>query len=156
MCPDALKRKAFQRSAGSGQQRSSIWRDKGSWRRHNIPNPRQSERCLRFPSTRVVARVAVDGLVLPELCPVEVGGKIRTAFHPSQWIDVNRAHAGAAWLGNLTAHVTWDLLEVVIGVGDHAPRLLLECEQLSHHLLQLLCLPSLDQTTGISVFGVGV
>src|SRR5688500_12522262 len=48
--------------------------------RHHIANARDAERSLRLATARVVTRVAIDRLVLPECCPVKVRRKIRTPF----------------------------------------------------------------------------
>src|SRR5207237_8743066 len=106
--------------------------------RHQAAHPREPQSRLRLPPTGVVASVAVDRLVFPEFRPVKVSGKIGTAFDTTERINVDRALAGAAGLGDLTPHITGDLLEVIIRVRDNAPRFLLEREQLAHHLLQLL------------------
>src|SRR5687768_3686718 len=106
-------------------------------RRHYVLNARKAEWRLSLAPARVVARVAVYRLVFPERGPVKISGEIGAALHVSGRIDVNGSHAGAARLGDLTAHVAWNLLDVVIGVGDDAALLFLEGEQLGDHVLEV-------------------
>src|SRR2546423_7919182 len=77
---------------------------------HNIADSRESQGSLGLSPTRVVARVAVDRLVLAEFSPVEIRWKIGTAFYSTRRINVNRPHARSAWLRDFTANVAGDLL----------------------------------------------
>src|SRR5687767_1646331 len=104
-------------------------------RRHYVLDAREAQWRLGLAPARIVAGVAVYRLVFSERGPVEIRGKIGAALHVSRGIDVNGSHAGAARLSDLTAHVAWDLLDVIIGVGDDAALLFLEGEQLCDHLL---------------------
>src|SRR5262245_24174742 len=88
--------------------------------RHHVLDPRQPQWRLRLASTRVIARVTGDGLVALEVAPVEIRWKVGAAFHESGRIQMNRAHARATGLGQLAARVAGNLLEVVVGVRDHA------------------------------------
>src|SRR6266699_290187 len=87
---------------------------------------------------------------------MEISRKVRAALHSTKGVDVNRSHSGAAGLGDLPPHVTGDLLEIVVGVGDDSASFLLECEEIANHFFELPRLIALDQSLGASVLGVSV
>ena len=87
---------------------------------------------------------------------MEIGRKVRAPLHSAEGVDVNGPHSGAAGLGDLAPHVTRNLLQVVVRVGDDSARLPLECEQLPHHFFELPRLAALDEPLGAAVLGVGV
>ena len=62
---------------------------------------------------------------------MKVRRKIRAPLDVSHGIDVNGSNARLARLVDLTAEVARNLLEIIIGVGDHAATQTLEREKLS-------------------------
>src|SRR5205823_3943515 len=88
--------------------------------RKDIGDARQSQRRLSLATAGVVARVARNRRVAAELAPMKVRGKIGTSLHMTARVQMHRADARSTRLFHLTADIPRHLLQVVIGVGDHA------------------------------------
>ena len=87
---------------------------------HHVADAGEPERRLRFPPAGIITGITVHWFVFLEIAPVEVGREIGTALDLPRGIDVNGPNARATRLGQLAAGVARDLLQVVVGVGDHA------------------------------------
>src|SRR5689334_3536254 len=96
---------------------------------HHVSDTRDPQGRLCLAATGIVARITVHWFVLLKVPPVEVGRKVRATLYMPRGIDMNRPDPGAARLEHLTANVSRDLLQVVVGVRDNATAFLLELEQ---------------------------
>src|SRR3954470_18474588 len=127
-----------------------------SRRAHHVTNPGEAERCLRLTSAGIVAGVAVDRLVGAKILPVKIRREIGAALHAPGRIEMNSANAGAARLTHLAARITRQLLEIVIGVGDHPAATALEGEQPRHERIQRRHLVGTEEELPVAVLGIGV
>src|SRR3954471_5868309 len=123
---------------------------------HHVANTRKSKRRLRFAPAGVVACVAVDRFVLREVAPVEISRKVRATFDAAVRVDVNGPNPGAARLADLATKVTWNLLEIVVGIRDDSAATALQREQFAHDAIGVVQSFASNQKLAVAILGVGV
>src|SRR6185312_1334937 len=123
---------------------------------HDIAYPGEAQWCLGLAAARVVACIAVDWFILPEVTPVEVDREIRTALHVAGGVDMDGSDPGPAWLGRFPTYIPGDLLEVVIRIGDDSAAFTLEREELGNDLFEMPDFGFRNQPLGVAVLAVGV
>src|SRR5262249_40549022 len=123
---------------------------------HHVADPRETQRRLRFASACIETGIAIHRLILLEVAPVKIGGKIGAALHSTCRIDVNGSNARATGLSELAADVAWQLLEVVIGVRDDTTTPALERQKLGDYRVEIGEVCIADEELSIPVFCVGI
>src|SRR6185437_15630443 len=123
---------------------------------HDIAYPGEAQWRLSLAAAGVVACIAVDWFILPEVTPVEVDREIRTALHVAGGVDMDGSDARPARLGRFPADIAGDLLQVIIRIGDDAAALALEREELGYDLFEMPDFGFRNQPLGVAVLAVGV